>query len=204
MLGLATSTDEGWIDAAIADLDALLVDHAHCEMKAATNALSLATRHGAARPELVAALTELAAEELAHFRRVHALLVERGISLGAPPVDPYAAELRRAARHGGPAGEAAALVDRLLVAALIEARSCERFRLLSQRCPDAALRALYTELLASEAGHHRVLVDLAVREGARDGIDEPRVRARLALLSSREGAIVGKLAEATARTAIHG
>lgn len=205
MLGLCTPTDDAWIEAAIADVDRLLVDHAHCEMKAASNALSLAVRHGD-RPALVSALAALAEEEIAHFRRVHELLVSRGVALGAPTVDPYAAALRRSVR-GAPT-----LVERLLVAALIEARSCERFRLLSERVPDASLRALYAELLASEAGHYRIFLDLAIAEGARDGMDESAVRVRLQELSTAEATIVRALAEApegsesfrASRATVHG
>ena len=187
MLGLAIATDDAWIEAALADVDALLVDHAHCEMKAASNALSLIVRHGD-RPELIAVLSQLAEEEIAHFRRVHALLVERGIPLGTPPIDPYAAQLRKAIP--GPA----TLVDRLLVAALIEARSCERFRLLSERAEDAALRAFYAELVVAEAGHYRVFLDLAISEGARDGVEASTVRARMKHLTAEEGNIVARFA----------
>lgn len=203
MLGLATATDDSWIEAAIADVPGLLVDHAHCEMKAASNAMSLAVRHGD-RPELVAALIALAEEELAHFRRVHALLVERGIPLGNPPVDPYAAELRRAASSLPPLRPKSVLVDRLLVGALIEARSCERFRILAERAPEPSLRELYRELLSSEAGHYRVFFDLAVREGARDGVDEAAVRARLRAIAAVEGAIVARLVDDDHRATVHG
>ena len=205
MLGLAVATDEAWVVAALADVDALLVDHAHCEMKAATNALSLVVRCGD-RPELVTAMTALAAEELEHFQRVHRVLVARGIAFGPPPVDPYAAALRK---HAG--GRTIDLVDRLLVAALIEARSCERFRILAERCPDPELRAFYAELLAAEAGHYRTFVDLAVTEGRRDGVSEAEVRRRLALLADAEAAIVVRSSSADApgapgggRAAIHG
>ncbi len=200
MLGLASATDDGWVDAALADVPRLLSDHAHCELKAATNALSLAVRY-ADRPALVQALAALAEEETAHFRRVHALLIERGFTLGAPPVDPYAAELRKAAQVGrGPS----ALVDRLLVAALIEARSCERFRLLSERATDKALAGMWRELLASEATHYRTFIDLAEAEGARDGVAAQDVRARLAVLVAREAAIVARLPAAETRAAVHG
>jgi tRNA 2-(methylsulfanyl)-N6-isopentenyladenosine37 hydroxylase len=199
MLGLAVATDEAWVEAALADVDALLVDHAHCEMKAASNALSMAVRHGD-RPDLVRAMTLLAEEELAHFRQVHERLVARGVPLGPPPVDAYAAELRKIAAGG----KAIGVVERLLVGALIEARSCERFKLLSQRCPDAELRAFYAELLAAEAGHYRTFVDLAITEGSRDGIAESEVRARLVALAAAEGRIVERLARGDERAAIHG
>src|ERR1700733_6810880 len=130
MLGLKTETDAAWAEDAMRDLDRVLVDHAHCEMKAASNALSLAARHPGS-PAVVRALTLLAREEIDHFQRVLTLLEERGLSLGPPPVDEYAAALRReaAAETRGP--RLGVLVDRLLVGALIEARSCERFKLLA-------------------------------------------------------------------------
>jgi len=197
MLGLATPTDDAWIDEALGDVEALLVDHAHCEMKAASNALSLALRHGD-RPTLVAALAALAEEEVAHFRRVHQILVDRGITFGPPTVNHYAAELRHVS---GPS-----LVDRLLIGALIEARSCERFKILSERASDPELRSLWGELLASEAGHYRTFVDLAIAEGARDGIDEQGVRVRLDELVIAEAKIVRKLAEGhvQGRATMHG
>lgn len=201
MLGLATPTDEAWIEAAIADVASLLCDHAHCEMKAASNAMSLAVRHGD-RPELVAKLIELAEEELAHFRRVHAILMERGIPLGNPPVDPYAASLRRAAHELGQFRSP--IVDRLLIGALIEARSCERFRILAERAPEPELRAMYREFLVSEAGHYRVFLDLAITEGAREGVEEASVRARLRALASAEGKIVQGLIEQEDRATVHG
>lgn len=201
MLGLATPTDEAWIESAIGDVGKLLCDHAHCEMKAASNAMSLAVRHGD-RPSLVNALLLIAEEELRHFRRVHELLVARGIPLGNPPIDPYAAALRTASTRNGKSPSV--VVDRLLVGALIEARSCERFRILAERAPDDELRALYRELLASEAGHYRTFVDLAISEGARDGVDEATVRARLRTFADLEGAIVARLVETEDRAAIHG
>jgi tRNA 2-(methylsulfanyl)-N6-isopentenyladenosine37 hydroxylase len=201
MLGLATPTDDAWIEAANRDVASLLCDHAHCEMKAASNAMSLAVRHGD-RPELVSALIALAEEELAHFRQVHRILVERGYALGSPPVDPYAAMLRRAVASLGKSPSV--LVDRLLVGALIEARSCERFRILAERGPDDQLRSLYRELLTSEAGHYRVFLDLAIAEGARDGMDAESVRHRLRAIAELEGAIVARLAEESDRATVHG
>jgi tRNA-(ms[2]io[6]A)-hydroxylase len=203
MLGLSVPTDDAWIEAALADVDALLVDHAHCEMKAATNAMSLAVRHGD-RPALVQALVAIAQEELAHFARVHAMIVARGIVMRPPPVDPYVAELRRLA-----GGRAIGLVDRLLVGALIEARSCERFRLLAERCADRELAAFYAELLIAEATHYRTFVDLAVTEGARDGVEADEVRDRLRALAAAEGGLVRRLADdsvssVAARATVHG
>jgi tRNA-(ms[2]io[6]A)-hydroxylase len=184
------------------DVDAVLRDHAHCEMKAASNALSLAARHPKNVP-LVRALAEIAREEIEHFQRVLAILEARGIDLGAPPVDEYAAELRKAA-SSLPRDEVGAVVDRLLVAALIEARSCERFKLLVEALAEdaerAELYALYKELFAAEARHYRTFVDLAIEACG----DEARVTARLGKLAEREGAIVAALARAAERATVHG
>ncbi len=208
MLGLKAETDAAWAEQATRELDRVLVDHAHCEMKAASNALSLAARHPEI-PAVVRALTDLAREEIDHFQRVLTLLEERGLALGTPPVDTYAAALRRKAAADGQGSKLGALVDRLLVGALIEARSCERFKLLAsalERGEEARVSAFYTELLAAEARHYRELVDLAVlAAGTNDGTRED-VLARLEVLAEREGAIVRDLAHGPAamRATIHG
>ena len=204
MLHLTVPSDPGWIASALADLDAVLVDHAHCEMKAASNALSMAARHPD-DPRTVRALTDLAREEIDHFQRVHALLEARGIELGTPPVDPYVATLRRAQAALGPSlvRRNGAAVDRLLTCALIEARSCERFDLLARALVDREpeLAAFYGELRTSEARHYRTFIDLAIRTA---GEDEAGVFARLEAFAHAEGAIVERLATSDVRTAIHG
>lgn len=203
MFCLRARTDAGWAEKAVADLDAVLVDHAHCEMKAATNALSLAVRHSADLA-LVKALTDIAQEELQHFKRVVEFLAQRGLALGAPPVDDYAAQLRRAMK-ALPASDLPLVVDRLLVGALIEARSCERFKLLlpyltPERCSDE-LRAFYDELFACEARHYRDYVDLAtVAAGPRGAEVEPR----LERLAEAEARIITGLATREERGAVHG
>jgi len=188
------------------DVAAMLVDHAHCEIKAASNALSLAVRHPADL-EVARALTDLAREEIDHFQRVLSILSARGLNLGPPPVDAYAAGLRSAARALPQKRGASPLVDRLLVGALIEARSCERFKLLADATmgdgSQAEVHALWSELLAAEARHYRTFVDLAVRV---DG-DRARVAARLELLAEVEGKLVRTLANAAGqapRATIHG
>jgi len=212
MLCLKVATDPQWAAQALLRVDAVLVDHAHCEMKAASNALALAARH----PEdlnLVRALTDLAREEIDHFQRVLSLLAARAVALGPPPVDAYAADLRRAANERPGGGPAARLVDRLLVAALIEARSCERFKLLSAAAAaqpageDRELGAFWAELLAAEAGHYRTFVDLAERAAGGDPVDaRARVGARLEALAEVEGAIVDRLGRRaeSERASIHG
>lgn len=197
MLGLLAATDERWADAALADLDAVLRDHAHCEMKAASHAMSLAARH----PDdlvLVRKLVAVAQEELAHFDRVLAILVARGIPLGTPPVDEYAAALRtRVAKLPRAEG---ALVDRLLVCALIEARSCERFKLLCDRLGEShELHAFYKELFVAEARHFREFVELAAGASS-----EPAATARLRRIAAIEAEIVKERARATTRASIHG
>lgn len=189
MLGLKRATDPEWARVAMRDLDAVLVDHAHCEMKAASNAMSLAVRH----PKLALPLAELAREELDHFSRVVQKLEARGIPLGAPPKDEYAAELRKHACTGPDP-----LVDRLLVAALIEARSCERFKLLLDAMgPAHEMYAFYSELFEAEARHYRTFLDLAIASA-----DEPTVRARHERIAEIEARVVEALGPPTA--VIHG
>ncbi|HVJ90460.1 MAG TPA: tRNA-(ms[2]io[6]A)-hydroxylase [Labilithrix sp.] len=202
MFCLRAPTDAVWATSAAKDLDGVLVDHAHCEMKAATNALSLVVRHSSDLA-LVRALTEIAREELDHFQRVVDFLEARGLRLGPPPVDDYAAELRRA-MNALPASDLPLVVDRLLVGALIEARSCERFKLLLQALPEscpADLRAFYQELFACEARHYRQYVDLATTAAGplRDGV-EPRLQ----LLAESEARIVRSLADRDTRGTVHG
>jgi tRNA-(ms[2]io[6]A)-hydroxylase len=203
MFCLVNATDPAWAKEAAMDLDAVLVDHAHCEMKAATNALSLVVRHPGDLA-LVRALTDLALEELDHFRRCVAFLERRGLELGAPPVDLYAADLRRAVTSAKPT-TLPPIVDRLLTSALIEARSCERFKLLLAALPPHCphdLRVFYEELFTCEARHYRTYVDLAIHAAGTPATDA--VEARLALLADREGAIVRALADRDSRATVHG
>lgn len=198
MLCLTSATDPRWADVALADFSITLADHAHCEMKAASNAMSLATRWPAT-PRVARALTDVAEEELRHFRQVTALLEERGIELGRPETDAYAADLRRAAQQTSEKTPRGSLADRLLVGALIEARSCERFRLLADAlgARGDALSSFYEELFACEAGHYTTMVDLAVEVRG----DERAVRERLAVIARAEGEIAARLGT---RPTIHG
>ncbi len=218
MLYLTVPTDPGWAANALRDEEALLIDHAHCEMKAASNALSLAGRH-AINLELTRAMATIAEEEIAHFQRVIALLAARALLLRPATVDAYAAELRRAAAESASDRGSTALVDRLLVGALIEARSCERFKLLAEATAgigsQADLHALWGELFVAEARHYRAFVDLAMR-AASDGSATNRagaattdvdVTARLEQLAVLEGGIVSDLARhgaGSSRSTIHG
>jgi len=211
MFCLRASTDPAWAKEAVRDLDSVLVDHAHCEMKAATNALSLVVRHPGDLA-LVRALTDLAREELDHFRRVVAFLERRGLELGPPPVDTYAAEVRRAMGML-PNADIPAVVDRLLVSAIIEARSSERFKLLVEALPpntSPELRVFYEELFACEARHYRTYLDLATQALRADWKSaQPRdvdsaVQLRLSMLAEAEGRIVRNLADRDSRATVHG
>jgi tRNA-(ms[2]io[6]A)-hydroxylase len=187
MLGLLTPTDPAWVQAAEADLDRLLCDHAHCELKAAQSALSLLARYGGEAPNLLEPLSALACEETEHFIEVQRRLRARGVRLAPPARDDYVTELRAAARSDRH-DDRPALLDRLLVAALIEGRSCERFRLLSEHLRDAELRAFYRELMTSEAHHFALFSGLA---GECFGAEESR--SRLKVLAAREAAIADRL-----------
>ena len=158
MLHLASTTDTAWITRALAHLDEILVDHAHCEKKAASTALSLLFRYPE-QSELLIPLARLAREELAHFEDVLDRLRARGIGLYRQRPSPYASGLMAGVR----AAEPGRLVDTLLCMALIEARSCERLQLLAGAVEDGELAAFFGGLVAGEARHHRAYVDLAER-----------------------------------------
>lgn len=158
MLGLKLTTDPRWVDIAEKNIGEILIDHAYCEQKAASNGISLIVRFPE-RTKLVAVMTELVAEEWQHFERVLAELTKRGYGLGRQRADQYAVQLNKLERKGGPIEQQ--LMDKLLISALIEARSCERFRLLSLHVTDENLRDFYHELMVSEAGHYRTFLDLA-------------------------------------------
>jgi tRNA-(ms[2]io[6]A)-hydroxylase len=169
-LHLASPTAPEWVARALADLDEVLVDHAHCEKKAASTAVSLLFRYPE-RTELAVALSRLAREELAHFERLMALLAARGVTPSHQRPAAYAAALLGAVRTTEPER----LVDTLLCMALIEARSCERMQVLAEACTDRAVVALYRELLASEARHHATYLELAAAVMA-PAIVETRLR----------------------------
>jgi len=180
MLHLATQTEPDWGPRIHADHDALLLDHAHCEKKAASTAINLIF-HYQHRAEIMRPLSELAREELEHFEQCLRLLAERGVPFRRQRPSPYARQLREACRSSEPDR----YVDVMLCCALIEARSCERMKRLSEVLDDPALAAFYTELLASEARHHTTYVDLAALAS-----DRPTVEARLRELAKIEGAII--------------
>ncbi len=180
MLSLASVTDRAWVERVRGALDEVLLDHAHCEKKAASTALSLLFKYADRQP-LLATLSQLAREELGHFEEVLAALVARGVTFRHQQPSPYAAELLRAIRTHEPGR----LVDTLLCVALIEARSCERMRLLAGALGDDPLAELYRGLLAAEARHHHVYVELATTVAP-----DTQVRARLRELARHEAAVL--------------
>lgn len=168
MLRLKHATDPRWADLAGKDIEEVLTDHAYCEQKAASTAISLIVKFPEF-PELVREMSALAQEEMEHFSRVHEIIVKRGFKLGQERKDEYVNELMGFLKKGN--SKAGQLVEKLLFAAMIEARSCERFRVLSEHIEDAELASFYKELMASEAGHHTMFLKLARKFGIPAGID---------------------------------
>jgi tRNA 2-(methylsulfanyl)-N6-isopentenyladenosine37 hydroxylase len=163
MLGLKLETDPNWVNIVDRNIAEILTDHAWCEQKAASNAISIVIgypEHSALVSEMIA----IAREELQHFEMVHARILERGLVLGRERKDNYVNELYNFMRKGR--GREVALIDRLLFAAMVEARSCERFRILSEGVSDTALREFYRELMVSEAGHYATFIGYARKYGA--------------------------------------
>jgi len=158
MLGLKLATDPRWVDIVDKSIEDILVDHAYCEQKAASTCISIIIAYPD-KKEVVEALTPIVSEEWGHFRMVLHQLDKRGFSLGAMRKDNYVAELYKLLRSGGSRDDR--LVEKLLMCAIIEARSCERFRLLSENIQDDELKEFYKELMISEAGHYRLFLDLA-------------------------------------------
>ncbi len=158
MLGLKLPSDPRWADIASKSIEDILVDHAFCEQKAASSGISLIVQFSE-KQELVEKLTEIVAEEWAHFERVLNELKKRGFQLGPRRNDEYVIQLKQRERKGGSPN--AQLVEKLLIFAMIEARSCERFKLLSEQVSDPELRKFYYEFMVSEAGHYRTFLDLA-------------------------------------------
>jgi tRNA 2-(methylsulfanyl)-N6-isopentenyladenosine37 hydroxylase len=167
MLGLRLPTDPRWVELVESNIGEILTDHAWCEQKAASNAITLMVNNPD-KLELVEAMSALAQEELQHFGMVIDRIKERGWELGPERKDDYVRELAKFMKGGG--SRTSQLIDRLLFAAMIEARSCERFRMLSERVSDPALREFYRELMISEAGHYTLFLKFA-RKYATPDID---------------------------------
>ena len=158
ILGLQLPTDPRWVDLAAISIEAILTDHAYCEQKAALTCISYIQRYSD-RVELVKELAPIVTEEWGHFRKVLKELKKRGLQLGRQRKDEYVGALHQQMRKGGSREQS--MMEYLLVSAMVEARSCERFRLLSLYCADEYLRKFYYEFMVSEAGHYRMFIDLA-------------------------------------------
>lgn len=158
VLGLELPTDPRWANIAGMNIREILIDHAYCEQKAASTCISLIVQYPGYE-KLVDMLTPVVAEEWSHFERVLEELRKRGLALGPIRKDEYVERVQKLIRKGGSREEQ--LVEKLLMSALIEARSCERFRLLSREIRDEGLSAFYYELMVSEAGHYKNFLALA-------------------------------------------
>jgi len=166
MLGLKLATDPRWAKLVETNIEEILTDHAWCEQKAATNAITIISLNSE-HEELVTELLKLAQEELEHFQMVHDIIKKRGYTLGRERRDSYVNELFKIQMTGGSRQQA--LVNRLLFSAMIEARSCERFKVLSENIKDEELSKFYRELMISEAGHYTTFLGFARKYG--EGID---------------------------------
>ncbi len=158
VLGLKLPTDPRWVDIAGMNIEDILVDHAYCEQKAASSCISLIVQYPD-KTDLVDVLTPVVAEEWAHFERVIEQLKKRGYALGKQRKDEYVIALSAILKKGGSREQQ--LVEKLLMNALIEARSCERFKLLWKNIGDEELQKFYYELMVSEAGHYVNFIELA-------------------------------------------
>ncbi len=158
MLGLKLLTDPRWANIAESNLDEILTDHAWCEQKAASNAITLITQNPELE-DLVHELTAIAIEEMEHFKMVIDIIKERGYTLGRERKDDYVGQLMKFSKKDGSRNQA--FIDRLLFAAMIEARSCERFRVLSTNIKDETLAKFYHDLMVSEANHYTTFLNFA-------------------------------------------
>jgi tRNA-(ms[2]io[6]A)-hydroxylase len=169
MLGLKLPTDPRWVNIVEKNIEEILTDHAYCEQKAASTAISIIIGFPD-RSELVKEMTALVREEMGHFNMVHEKILERGWKLGRERKDEYVIELMKFFPKGG--SKTTHLVHKLLYAALIEARSCERFRLLSENIADKELADFYRNLMVSEANHYTMFLGFARKYGDREEVDQ--------------------------------
>jgi tRNA 2-(methylsulfanyl)-N6-isopentenyladenosine37 hydroxylase len=169
MLGLKLPTDPNWVNIVEKNIEEILTDHAYCEQKAASNAISILVNYSE-HPDLVDTMLAIAKEELTHFERVHEKLKQRGLRLGRERRDEYVNQLYKFMRSGFQ--RHIVLIDRLLFAAMVEARSCERFKILSEQVKDEDLRAFYRELMISEANHYTTFIGFARKYGKDEDVDK--------------------------------
>jgi tRNA-(ms[2]io[6]A)-hydroxylase len=185
ILGLQLPTDPRWVSLAEISLQDVLTDHAYCEQKAATACISLIQRYNQ-KQQLVNALAPIVTEEWGHFRLVLAELQKRGLSLGMQRRDDYVNALVQFCQTGG--AEEGRLLDQLLMMAMIEARSCERFKRLSEGLSDSYLQKFYRRFMESEAGHYTLFIELAETY-----IDKDKVRTRWQQWLAYEAEVMQKL-----------
>ncbi len=185
ILGLKLPTDPRWVNLAAISLEEVLTDHAFCEQKAATSCISLIQRYPD-KEKLVEELAPIVTEEWGHFRQVLAEMKKRGYTLGKQRKDEYVNALMLFQQKGGSLQDV--LLDRLLIFALIEARSCERFRLLSEGLDDKYMQQFYYKFMVSEAGHYRLFIDLA-----NEYIPEEKVKTRWQQWLAHEAEIIKNL-----------
>jgi tRNA-(ms[2]io[6]A)-hydroxylase len=182
MLGLKLPTDPRWVNLAEKSIEEILTDHAYCEQKAASSGISLVISFPYL-DDLVEQVTDVVEEEWGHFKMVLDELKNRGLKLGFQRKDLYVNELNKRIKNNGTKDEI--LMDKLLILALIEARSCERFKLLSVYCEDLELRKFYKKLMVSEAGHYRMYLDLA-----KQYLDKEKVEKRWEEILTIEGEVM--------------
>jgi len=169
MLGLKLPTDPRWVNIVEKNIEEILTDHAYCEQKATSTAISLIVSFPE-YTELVQEMTKLVKEEISHFKMVHDKIIARGWTLGRDRKDDYVIQLITFFPKGG--SRTTQLVHRLLYAALIEARSCERFKLLSEELEDQELSKFYRDLMVSEANHYTMFLNFARQYGDREEVDQ--------------------------------
>jgi tRNA-(ms[2]io[6]A)-hydroxylase len=165
---LQLPTDPRWVNIVETNIEEILTDHAWCEQKAATNAITIVTINSE-YPDLVTDMLALAKEELEHFELVHNIIKKRGLKLGRERKDEYVGELVQYMKQSNTGSRVSGFVERMLFSAMIEARSCERFKVLSQNIEDPELAAFYRDLMESEAAHYTTFIGYARKYG--EGID---------------------------------
>lgn len=171
MLGLKMPTDPRWVNIAERNIEEVLIDHAFCEQKAASNAISIIIQYPHLT-DLVTEMTAISIEEMQHFEMVHQKLIDRGLKLGFDRKDQYVQDLSKYLKQvngGGP--RESHFVNQMLFAAMIEARSCERFKILSEELKDAELREFYRDLMESEARHYTTFLKYARKYGGKVDVD---------------------------------
>lgn len=169
MLGLKMATDPRWVNIVEKNIEEILIDHAYCEQKAASNAISIIV-HYPQYTELVDAMTEICQEEMSHFKMVHDKIIDRGLRLGFERKDPYVNDLSNYLKQSKTnSSKEGMFVNKMLFAAMIEARSCERFKILSEELQDDDLKKFYRSLMESEARHYTTFIGFARKYS--NGID---------------------------------